>query len=238
MASAASAQKRNNLKLIGFGFDYMVKTSSIFDNDYDVDVKTQLALGHLFTWGFGYERVLGNHVVLGVNYWKYFETISNDINFNSRTQQINGRSQSVINYQPIQVNNHVFRNAVFSQSGFQVGFESKFFFKSHTTDGANGFYLASSYQLAQLNYSFSNAQYQDTTNSSLYTTKTVDIPDATTFVSKLGLKMGVSASTYVSSDFFIAFNYVLPSDLNNKFVAPITTRNLGIAVGLQVGIPF
>ena len=237
---SATAQKRNNIKLIGIGFDNVVKTSTEFDDDYDVDIQGELLVGHLFNWGFGYERLLGNRVVLGVNIWNFFSSTSNELYFNTQRNYdfVSGNYTTQINYQPLEVPGYYFNRAVFSQSGFQFGFESKYYFRSHNEEGANGIYIGSSYQLAKIDYNFQNVSYKDTTYNTNIERTDITFDPATTYVNKLGIKLGVSGSQYVSTDFFLGINYALPANFDNGFHAPISARSISFTMGWQIGVPF
>lgn len=236
----ANAQKRNNIKVIGIGFDNVVKTNTVFNNDYDTEIQGQLLVGNLFNWGFGYERLLGKRLVLGVNVWNFFSSKSTSMYFNTQTNynSVSGSSVPKINYEPINVPGYYFYSAVFSQSGFQIGFESKYYFQTHDEEGANGVYIGSSYQLAKIDYNFQDVTYKDTSSSLSGFRTDIAINPATTYVNKLGIKLGVSASKFVSTDFFLGINYALPANFDNGFHAPISARGISFTMGWQIGVPF
>lgn len=236
----ANAQKRNNIKVTGIGFDNIVKTSSEFNDDYDNEIQAQLLLGNLFNWGFGYERLLGKRLVLGVNIWNFFSSKSTQLEFNTQTKynSVSGSFVPKINYEPINVPGYYFYSAVFSQSGFQFGFESKYYFQTHDEEGANGVYIGSSYQLAKIDYNFQEVTYKDTTTSSSKFKTDININPATTYINKLGIKLGVSVSKIVSTDFFLGLNYALPANFDNGFHAPISARGISFTMGWQIGVPF
>ena len=238
----ANAQKRNNIKVIGIGFDNSLKATKILNeiSENETGLQNPFITAHAFNWGgFGYERLLGTHVAIGASYWKYFDAESGELNCYDAYNDFPNPTKYTVYYQPVSVPNSYFQYFTYKVSGFSLGFESKYFFKAHTDDGANGVYLASSYQLTQVKHEFTNATYADTTNGSNNSISFIKPFDATTtYLNKIGLKIGVAGSAAISADLFIGVNYIIPGNFSQFYESPLTSRAYNIQIGLNLGVPY
>lgn len=226
------AQKRNNLKLIGIGYDNIITTKNFLSDNSDFE-SISFVLACTFNWGFGYERLLGDRVVLGVNYNRYFPSKTGEVAYALNSYS----NRPTVFFQPQQKPNQYFSYGDYESKGSSLGFESKYYFKPHDKDGANGFYLASSYQLSIINHGFVSAQYTDTTNSNKNLVN-YSFDNTTTLLNRFGLKLGVSASSFISTDFFIGLYYTPTGNFDQLYLSPLTNRNVSFVMGWQVGIPF
>lgn len=241
---SATAQKRNNIKVIGIGFDNSLTATPKINEIYESmnSLPNPFVFAHTFNWGgLGYERLLGTHVVVGASYWKYFDAESDEVTcYESNYDWVTNTYPKTVYYQPVAVPNSYFQNFTYKVTGFSLGFESKYYFKQHTENGANGVYLASSYQLTQVKHEFKEAIYADTTNgsssSSVYWNKPFE--PTTTYLNKVGLKLGVSGSSVMSADLFIGVNYIIPGNFSQFYESPLTNRAYNIQVGFNIGVPY
>lgn len=236
------AQKRNNIKLIGIGFDNALTATPLINEIAEItyDAMNPFITAQTFCWGgFGYERLLGTRLVIGGNYWKYFDAESPDLTcYDSYYDWSTQKTTKTVYYQPATVKNHYFQSFIYSVSGFSLGFESKYFFKPHTENGANGIYLASSYQLTQVKHQFKEAVYADTSNNSTTSFLFKPFEPTTTYLNKLGLKLGVAGSSVLSADLFIGVNYIIPGNFSQYYESPLTSRAYNLQIGLSFGVPY
>lgn len=231
---SVSAQKRNNLKLIGIGFDNIITTKSILKENSSFSNRN-FVLACAFNWGFGFERLVGTKLVLGMNYNKFFTSQTGSTSYSDYFD--NGYRSHNVYFQPQLKPNQYFVLGNYKSSGSTFGFETKYYFSPHQHRGANGIYMASSYQLSIVNHGFIEAQYTDT--SGIFERNVFySFDNKTTLLNRFGFKLGASASSILSTDFFIGLYYSPTGSFDQLYLSPITNRNISFVMGWQIGVPF
>ncbi len=212
VTTSSFAQKRNNLQLVGFGYDQWS------NDDYTKDVGEFLESVGRFTYIAGYERLIGDRLALGLTYHFIIPSVDNTFyDFQS--------------YRPLRNLPSTYSNTYYSFSGFNIGYDSKYYFQEFDEDGANGFYIGCNYQ------------YSTITESGIvnydYNTSQTMLPRNTYNIHRLGIKTGFTISDDISQQFGIGLFYNMPS--SNKdltWVSPVGVNNISFNISWVVGIPF
>lgn len=121
------------------------------------------------------------------------------------------------------------------QSGFLIGYESKFYFEDFDEDGANSTYLGSCFQYGRITQKLTELSYERNIGGG-YLTPTFE--DQTISMSRFGLKLGFARSGALSSDFYVGLFINAPNGVNKHWNSITEVRNLSLGLGWIVGVPF
>lgn len=204
---SAQAQKRNLVKLADISLDFMMGPASDHDR-----------FRNLVGYSAGYERLLGSRVSVGFNFTKYF-----------------GAGEKQTTWEPVKgtPSGYKFENGLFKETGFAIGYESRYYFGDFDEEGVNSGYLGFSYQCAIFTQSLKEAWF----TQQWAPTVQKDFEDQRYTINKLGVKFGYAGANAMLSDFHIGINYNLPVGLNAQWESDTRVNPLSISFGWTIGLP-
>jgi hypothetical protein len=210
------SQKRNNIKLGGFGYDNWTSLENF----------SEVGFGAArFTYIFGYERLIGEKLAVSLTYNKILYLDDTPI-FEYYTQ-----------YSPATISGYRFRDGSYSAQGYFIGYESKYHFEEFDEDGANSFYLGFNYQHGRITEELNNVRYESTSSSS-YTSKEVTFNPNNFSINRLGLKLGVTYTGMFTSDFSFAVFLNSQPEINKQWLSPASVNGVSYNLSWVLGVPF
>ncbi len=212
------AQKRNNLQLIGFGFDQW--------SEYYIPLESLSPEVGRYSYIVGYQRLIGSKLSLGLTF-NYL--------FGLKDEPVSGYYE--YSYAPKYINGYEFDKGNYTLNAYSIGYESKYYFEEFDEDGANAFYLGFNYQYTNINETINEVTYRKISNAS--DTQTPTFEEMNYGINKLGLKVGKTATGTFTSDFAIGMYLNMPTankDLTWK--SPTIVNSLSFNITWLIGIPF
>lgn len=219
MVQLTNAQKRNIIKPVGLMLDFApVDLVSLLE----VEELSVLNAGYTA----GYERLLGSRLSVGLQFTKYFKISSS----------VNGYGYSGGYSGPQSIPGYTFSSGSYARTGYNIEYESRYYFREFDEDGVRSAYLGFVYQFASFTESFSDATYY----SSNYTGPSLNrsYPDQTFSANRFGLRFGYAGSNAISSNFFAGINFNIPGQQNKEWNSVKNMQPLTIYGGWTFGIPF
>lgn len=208
---SAFAQKRNNVQIAGLAIDVF----SIPNREINPFFNT-------FRYVVAYQRLVGNRLLLGVNYSHVFgyneESISYDYG----------------GYSPVKIPNKTFYSAKYNTRGFGLGYESRYYFSDFDENGANSSYIGFNYQHTRITESLTDARFDNKNNNTLTTEK---FDDNVNSINRLGITYGLSGSLLLNSEFSVGIYYNIVNK-NQEWKSPINFLDYSINLTWLIGIPF
>jgi hypothetical protein len=218
MIQLTNAQKRNIIKPAGLLLDVSSFDITSFLEDEDNEIAA-LNIGY----AAGYERLLGSRLSVGLQFTKYFKINSS---VNGYTSGYSG---------PQSIPGYTFNSGNYARTGFNVEYESRYYFREFDEDGVRSAYLGFAYQFASFTESFSNATYY---SNGAAASIEKSYADQTFSASRLGIKFGYAGSNAVSSNFFAGIYFNIPGQQNKQWNSVKTMQPVSIYAGWTFGIPF
>lgn len=212
---SAYAQKRNNIKFGGIAFDNMFSSNSNAIKSFT----------NKFGFSLGYQRNIGSCITIGLlgNFYLPFTGSSTFYGAGQGYNSSNDPNLKLI-------------EGEFTQSGYIVGYETKYYFEPFDDDGATGGYIGMNAQFGSFSQQLSNVKYLNSYN---YTTSKVSFPDQTLTTNRIGIKIGVTNSNYLTNDYYFSVMYNFSNNISNQqFLSPTTVRAVSIGFGWTIGIPY
>jgi hypothetical protein len=216
------AQNRNIIRPFGFNDDFMRYRSSTLGGG----TGSELGRNPLFNlaYQFAYERLIGTRLSVGINFTRHASFKEN---------------MSKSPYSPIVSN--VKSNAGFSQigdykeTGFGLGYESRYYFGSFTQQGPASKYIAFSYQYCVFSQYLTNYGYRNN-NMQKYSSITYDNQEFS--VHRYGIKIGSSFARKVAGDFYIGVYYNASKGINEQWKTGTEIIPVSVNAGMAFGLPF
>lgn len=212
------AQKRNIIKPLCFDWEYM---------DYSKDESGDLNFSNVFNYKFGYERLIGKRLSVGLSYMSFFSP--------SEGKDIRGDNYS--SYSPENIPGYYYDRATYTNKIRGFEYESRYFFSNLEEDGLNSGYLGFMYGYLSSKQSLTNATYNNSIDPTDRFTK--QYPDKEVNIHRFGLKLGYAASGAIYTDIHIGIFYnSRPNDYNKGWTSPSDIYPVNVVLGWHIGIPF
>lgn len=230
----ASAQKRSQLKVMA-GFDnILVKSDRILDGQYsdgtlDID---QLAYNK-FYWGFGAERLIGNRIGVQLSYVKYLSAKVTDF-----------YSQYSGGYVPYNTPSYMYQSnsyeSSYSEKGYGISYESKFYFEDFDHDGVNSAYIGFSFMHARFSQHISRIEYRaQNANWNDPVLKTYPEDSRSYSINRYGVKFGYAGANALLSDFYLGVYLNSKGNLEEgAWLSPSKIPPVSFNIGWIFGVPF
>lgn len=212
---SAFSQKRNIIKLGGLSYDNWTMADHLADEE----------LGAArFGYTCGYERLIGERLAVSLTYNKIIHLDDNRV------------TQYYTNYSPATIQGYRFNDGYYSAKGYFIGYESKYYFDEFDEDGANSFYLGFNYLHGKIREELNSATYEG--NNSASNIKEVEFQPHDFSVNRIGLKLGVTYTSIVTSD--LSFTAYLNSqpEANKQWLTPAPVNGLSFNLSWVVGFAF
>ena len=191
-------QKRNNIKLFGFGYDTWTSAENYLGLYYTDEFVNSSSR---FSYILGYERLIGSRLSVSGTY-NYI--------FGSDQYEFNEESSFHSDYTPEKIPNQLFYRGFYTTSGYTLGYETKYFFNEFDEDGANSLFIGFNYQHTKFKEELSDVQYEEPIGSYNYTSPK-DYSAREYSINRLGVKLGATYTGALSSEFSIGMYLNMPA---------------------------
>jgi hypothetical protein len=223
-------QKRNNIKLFGFGYDTWTSAENYLGLYYTDEFVNSSSR---FSYILGYERLIGSRLSVSGTY-NYI--------FGSDQYEFNEESSSLTDYTPQVIPNQLFYRGFYTTSGYTLGYETKYFFNEFDEDGANSLFIGFNYQHTKFKEELSDVQYEyivkpnpisnDFTSPQDYSARDYSI-------NRLGVKFGATYTGALSSEFAVGMYLNMPAGLDESaWRTPVSVNPLSFNLTWVLGVPF
>ena len=223
-------QKRNNIKLFGFGYDTWTSAENYLGLYYTDEFVNSSSR---FSYILGYERLIGSRLSVSGTY-NYI--------FGSDQYEFNEESSSLTDYTPQVIPNQLFYRGFYTTSGYTLGYETKYFFNEFDEDGANSLFIGFNYQHTKFKEELSDVQYEyivkpnpisnDFTSPQDYSARDYSI-------NRLGVKFGATYTGALSSEFAVGMYLNMQAGLDESaWRTPVSVNPLSFNLTWVLGVPF
>ena len=219
-------QKRNNIKLFGFGYDTWTSAENYLGLYYTDEFVNSSSR---FSYILGYERLIGSRLSVSGTY-NYI--------FGSDQYEFNEESSFHSDYTPEKIPNQLFYRGFYTTSGYTLGYETKYFFNEFDEDGANSLFIGFNYQHTKFKEELSDVQYEDPIGSYNYTSPK-DYSAREYSINRLGVKLGATYTGALSSEFAIGMYLNMPAGFDDSaWRTPVSVNPLSFNLTWVMGVPF
>jgi hypothetical protein len=223
-------QKRNNIKLFGFGYDTWTSAENYLGLYYTDEFVNSSSR---FSYILGYERLIGSRLSVSGTY-NYI--------FGSDQYEFNEESSFQTDYTPEKIPNQLFYRGFYTTSGYTLGYETKYFFNEFDEDGANSLFIGFNYQHTKFKEELSDVQYEyivkpnpisnDFTSPQDYSARDYSI-------NRLGVKFGATYTGTLSSEFAVGMYLNMPAGFDESaWRTPVSINPLSFNLTWVLGVPF
>jgi len=220
-------QKRNNIKLFGFGYDTWTSAENyfgIYNTDEFINSSSR------FSYTLGYERLIGSRISVSGTY-NYI--------FGSDQDEFNDETSSLTDYTPKEIPNQLFYRGFYTTSGYTLGYETKYFFNEFDEDGANGLFIGFNYQHTKFKEELSDVQYEILPAFSRNYTTPQDYSAREYSINRFGVKFGATYTGALSSEFAIGMYLNMPAGIDESaWRTPVSVNPLSFNLTWVLGVPF
>jgi hypothetical protein len=223
-------QKRNNIKLFGFGYDTWTSAENYLGLYYTDEFVNSSSR---FSYILGYERLIGSRLSVSGTY-NYI--------FGSDQYEFNEKSSSETDYTPEKIPNQFFYRGFYTTSGYTLGYETKYFFNEFDEDGANSLFIGFNYQYTKFKEELSDVQYGERDSLTKRFTnvfKPQDYSARDYSINRLGVKFGATYTGALSSEFAVGMYLNMPAGLDESaWRTPVAINRLSFNLTWVLGVPF
>lgn len=219
-------QKRNNIKLFGFGYDTWTSAENYLGLYYTDEFVNSSSR---FSYILGYERLIGSRLSVSGTY-NYI--------FGSDQYEFNEESSFHSDYTPEKIPNQLFYRGFYTTSGYTLGYETKYFFNEFDEDGANSLFIGFNYQHTKFKEELSDVQYEEPIGSYNYTSPK-DYSAREYSINRFGVKLGATYTGALSSEFAIGMYLNMPAGFDDSaWRTPVSVNPLSFNLTWVMGVPF
>jgi len=219
-------QKRNNIKLFGFGYDTWTSAENYLGLYYTDEFVNSSSR---FSYILGYERLIGSRLSVSGTY-NYI--------FGSDQYEFNEESSFHSDYTPEKIPNQLFYRGFYTTSGYTLGYETKYFFNEFDEDGANSLFIGFNYQHTKFKEELSDVQYEEPIGSYNYTSPK-DYSAREYSINRFGVKLGATYTGALSSEFAIGMYLNMPAGFDDSaWRTPVSVNPLSFNLTWVLGVPF
>lgn len=219
-------QKRNNIKLFGFGYDTWTSAENYLGLYYTDEFVNSSSR---FSYILGYERLIGSRLSVSGTY-NYI--------FGSDQYEFNEESSFHTDYSPEKIPNQLFYRGFYTTSGYTLGYETKYFFNEFDEDGANSLFIGFNYQHTKFKEELSDVQYEEPIGSYNYTSPK-DYSAREYSINRFGVKLGATYTGALSSEFAIGMYLNMPAGFDDSaWRTPVSVNPLSFNLTWVMGVPF
>jgi hypothetical protein len=219
-------QKRNNIKLLGFGYDTWTSAENylgLYHTDEFINSSSR------FSYTLGYERLIGSRLSVSGTY-NYI--------FGSDRDEFNEESSFQTDYTPQEIPNQLFYRGFYTTSGYTLGYETKYFFNEFDEDGANSLFIGFNYQHTKFKEELNDVQYEKPIGSFNYTSPQ-DYAARDYSINRLGVKFGATYTGTLSSEFAVGMYLNMPAGFDESaWRTPVSVNRLSFNLTWVLGVPF
>jgi hypothetical protein len=220
-------QKRNNIKLIGFGYDTWTSAENYLGIGYTDEFVNSSSR---FSYTLGYERLIGSRLSVSGTY-NYI--------FGSDQDEFNEESSFQTDYTPEKIPNQLFYRGFYTTSGYTLGYETKYFFNEFDEDGANSMFIGFNYQYTKFKEELSDVQYEILPAFSRNYTTPQDYSARDYSINRFGVKLGATYTGVLSSEFAIGMYLNMPAGFDDAaWRTPVPINPLSFNLTWVMGVPF
>lgn len=220
-------QKRNNIKLIGFGYDTWTNADNYLGIGYTDEFVNSSSR---FSYTLGYERLIGSRLSVSGTY-NYI--------FGSDQDEFNDETSFQTDYKPEEIPDQFFYKGFYTSSGYTLGYETKYFFNEFDEDGANSLFIGFNYQYTKFKEELSDVQYELSPAFSRNYTTPKDYSARDYSINRLGVKLGATYTGALSSEFAIGMYLNMPAGFDDSaWRTPVAINPLSFNLTWVLGVPF
>ena len=220
-------QKRNNIKLTGFGYDTWTNADNYLGIGYTDELVNSSSR---FSYIIGYERLIGSRLSVSGTY-NYI--------FGSDQDEFNDESSFQTDYTPEKIPDQLFYRGFYTTSGYTLGYETKYFFNEFDEDGANSMFIGFNYQHTKFKEELSDVQYEILPAFSRNYTTPQDYSARDYSINRFGVKLGATYTGLLSSEFAIGMYLNMPAGFDDSaWRTPVSINPLSFNLTWVMGVPF
>jgi hypothetical protein len=225
-------QKRNNIKLFGFGYDTWTSDENYLGLYYTDEFVNSSSR---FSYILGYERLIGSRLSVSGTY-NYI--------FGSDQYEFNEESSFQTEYTPEKIPNpnQLFYRGFYTTSGYTLGYETKYFFNEFDEDGANSLFIGFNYQYTKFKEELSDVQYEYVIKPNPLSndfTSPQDYAARDYSINRFGVKLGATYTGVLSSEFAIGMYLNMPAGFDDAaWRTPVPINPLSFNLTWVLGVPF